>query len=412
MKIRTARELALECLLLIEQDHLLIPEAMQRCMHQLNSRDRQLANELVYGTFRYLPGLEKVLKSFVPKPRYPKTIHWLLLLGLYQLLFTRIPDYAVLNESNRMCERLKMKGLKALVNGVLRRAGREKESLLANKQTPQWLLPPGLLRLFQKQYGEDTVAQWCQAWSERGTQTYWTPNGQPQEGDQRLDPLPHAIQRQGQLTEEIMTKGQLYVQNESSQAVAELACRLNPESVLDVCGAPGGKACYIATFGKPKQLLVCDASAERLALVAENRERLGLQFEMAALAAEDLDLPAESFDLVLVDAPCSGIGILGRHPEVKYLKQDPATADFRKRQSMLMQRGWSFVKPGGHLLFTVCSLDQDEVPAFPQDAIADTERLADDLLAPHQTRESGMFYIEPSSRYDGFCGALLRKPDA
>lgn len=411
-KIKTARELALECSLEVVEHQLLIPEAMQRLAHQLSDRDRQLANEIVYGTFRYQPGLQTLLLRFVAKPKYPQPIHWVLIQGLYQILFTRLPDYAVINEANRLCERLRMKGLKALVNGVLRRAGREREQILEKMDLVQWLLPSGLRRMYQEQYGAEALARWCQAWSERAAQTYWKHDDQPLEGDQRVEPLPHAIQRNGHLPESLMETSKLYVQNESSQAIAEIVCRLSPNSVLDLCGAPGGKACYVATFAKPERMLVCDAFAERLGLVAENRERLGLDFEMKASAAEDLDVAPDSFDVVMVDAPCSGLGILGRHPEIKFHKPEPTTADFRERQVSLMARGWHFLKPGGYLLFTVCSLDRREVPGFPEGAEVAREQLAEHLVIPHLLHENGSFTIEPSSRFDGFCGVLLRKPSA
>jgi len=192
--------------------------------------------------------------------------------------------------------------------------------------------------------------------------------------------------------------------------VAEMVCRLKPQSVLDLCAAPGGKTCYIARFGNVERLVANDQAAERMARMRDNRQRLDLNFDIQEGDARHLTFD-EKFDLVLLDAPCSGLGIIGRHPEIKFLKKKPAEPELRELQAELLEAGWQHVKPGGHLLYTVCSLDKREIPkpiegSEPVIATSDLDFLK--RLPCHL--DGCSFFFSPTPTFDGFSGMLLRKP--
>jgi len=408
--IKSPRGLAVLCAVEIEREGLLIPEAMARLTVRISDEDRKLAHELVYGTFRYLPGLTRVLAALCKTGKLPNHIRWLLLISVYQLRFTRIPDYAVLDQANKLALELGFPGLRRLVNGVLRNIQRKGDGLWSALSASEQLLPEWLAGLLAETYGEETLLGWTETWSERGCLSYWSLGGGAlAEADEPSPDLPHAYRRWDTPDVEALTKGRAYIQNESSQAIAELACRLAPDSMIDLCAAPGGKCCYVAAFGKPSRLVAADIAGERLLLLEENRQRLGLDMEIARADARAVTEDAP-FDLVLVDAPCSGIGIIGRHPEIKFLKPGPADEGVRNRQAEIAASGWQRVASGGYLLYGACSLDPAELPDPPEDAIPATDKLTEIGAGLPLVTAGDRFHIPPSEVMDGFVGALWRKP--
>lgn len=407
--IKNPRELAVSCLHDVESKSLLIPEAMALLPFSLGPEDRNLAHEIAYGTMRYLPGLNRLLASFCKPAKLPPKVRWLLLASLYQLRFLRVPTYAVLDEANKLAVSLRFPGLKGLVNGVLRNADRQSDERVADYTNESWLLDPWLTTMLEAQYGRKTLDSWLYCWLERGSVSYWTVDKAPLEGDIASPNCPNAFRRQKPIPFEAFSDRRLYVQNESSQAIAELASSLKPKTVLDLCAAPGGKACYLAAFAQPQCLVANDLPGERMARLRENRDRLGLDFEITSNDATTHDFG--TFELVLLDAPCSGIGIIGRHPEIKLLKREPADPNLRQTQALLMAAAWRAVQPGGHLIYTVCSLDQAEVPSFPSDAIVVTDAVTEPYMESLPiTRNDGRFHFSPTATFDGFCGTILQKP--
>ena len=410
--ISDPRIFAVRCLVMAERHRLLVPEAVQRFSHQMEARDLAFAHEIMYGTFRFLPGLEQVLRKFCRKPKFPPEVHWLLLASFYELGFMRSADYAVIDQANRNVVKLGFPRLKSLVNAVLRNAQRAGSELWADHDSVAWLLPPWLEQLFLEQQGQNRLRSWVARWADRGCISYWHKTGQPPAADDPVSPvLPHTWRREAALPEAWLQSG-VYIQNESSQWISRLAVTLAPERALDMCAAPGGKSCYLAAFSPKTQLLACDMDAHRLGLIRQNQQRLGLQFELRTADATQLECDAE-FDLVMLDAPCSGIGILGRHPEIKRHKTGPADNAMRKTQAQLLEAAWRYVKPGGYILYSVCSLDRREVPEPPDGALLDQDQLREMVPEglPVLWEERGLL-IEPGPVFDGFRAMLLHKPNS
>ncbi|CAM2008524.1 transcription antitermination factor NusB [Acanthopleuribacter pedis] len=414
--ISDPRMLAVRCLVTAARQRLLVPEAMARFAYQLDARDLAFAHEIVYGTFRFLPGLEQVLRQFCPKPKFPPEVHWLLLASLYELGFMRSADYATIDQANRNIRKLGFPRLKGLVNAVLRNAQRAGDDLWRERDQASWLLPRWLEKLLVKQHGPERVATWIKRWSERGLLSYWHQGGElPGDdavlsGDDVVSPvLPHCRRREGAVPEAWLEQG-VYIQNESSQLIAHVAVGLSPAKAIDLCSAPGGKACYLAAFSPETELTACDLDEYRLGLIRQNQRRLNLNFPLIVGDATQMNCTGE-FDLVMLDAPCSGIGILGRHPEIKRHKEKPADAAMFDVQAALMKAAWQYVKPGGHVLYSVCSLDQNEIPALPEDAHIANDRLKELIPAgaPVVWQENGLL-IEPDVAFDGFQAVLLQKP--
>lgn len=406
--IKDPRMLAVKILMEVSEQGLLVPQASAKLPFDLSGKDRQFCFEMVYGTLRYLPGLERTLRQFCPKPKYPSAIHWLLLMSLYQMGFMRVPNYALVNEAIRVAKALRMGGLRGLINGVLRNAARKGEALWPQEASAEWLLPEWMGRRFVEQYGRDEVQCWLEQWNERPLTSYWSVKDQPLTGDEPSPVVKHAFRHNGPFQADDFLENDCYVQNEASQLIGQLALELQPDSVLDLCAAPGGKACYLAAFGKQTRLVACDNSEQRLQTLKSNQARLDLSFETRVQDSASVE-GDERFDLVLVDAPCSGIGIIGRHPELKIHKKKPAPAHLRALQKQLLWQGLTWVKPGGHLLFTVCSLDKQEVPTLPEHAQFCSSALEQWLPKTITQLDKDRFYTKPSTWFDGFQGTLLQK---
>ena len=193
--IKQARELAIAVMMEVERERLLVPEAMNRFSFRLNAKDLNFAHELVYGTYRYLPGIDKVIARFCKKPKFPKPIRWILAISIYQLLFLRTPDHAVLNEANKLTHRFKVGGLRGLVNGVLRNLIRADIKTPEAEALPDWLLPEWLQQLFDQQYGADVYLPWLMLWQNRAPIGYWALSGKGLGQDQPIEGLRHAFMR-------------------------------------------------------------------------------------------------------------------------------------------------------------------------------------------------------------------------
>jgi 16S rRNA (cytosine967-C5)-methyltransferase len=332
--------------------------------------------------------------------------------------FTRIPSHAVLDQANRMAHAAGMGGMRGLVNGVLRKADRKGPELFAERDALDWLLPDWLAQQLIADHGREAVASWAEAWRQPPVWSYWSAGGEPlDENDLPSPTAPRAFRRENAITPGELADRPIYIQNESSQILSEILCRARPESVLDMCAAPGGKSHYIAAFQPPRKLVANDVSANRMAALRENQLRLGQSFETMVGDAAGSEFPTECYDAVLLDAPCTGIGVIGRHPEIKLLKKTQADEGLLGLQRALLEAAWARVSPGGLLLYSVCTLAKAETPPLPAGAEpvgAEDELISwiDEALLIRDADRPECFTIQPSRAHDGFRAMLARKPAA
>jgi len=369
---------------------------------QVAEQDRSLLQELCFGTCRYHPQLSAYVECLVDKPLRAKDsdIQALLLLGLYQLLHTRIPDHAALGETVEVTRFLKKPWATNLVNGVLRQFQRDKsklDDLVSQNQAfqhnhPAWLEgmlrkswpaqfadviaannshPPFTLRLNTRRISRsDYLALLADAGSGIDTQvTPYSPYGITlmQACDPRKLPL--------------FAEGLISVQDEAAQLSGDLL-QLSPNlRVLDACCAPGGKTGHLLEIEPSLQVTALDADERRLGRVRENLARLGVS---ADIRCGDGTQPndwwdGKPYDRILLDAPCSATGIIRRHPDIKVLRTPDEIAKLAELQAQLLTRLWPLLAPGGVLLYATCSVMPREnvqiIEAFTQchpDAICDS----------------------------------------
>lgn len=341
-------------------------------------RDQALARELAFGTARWFQRLDGLANALLEKPlkAADRDLHALLLVGLYQLLYTRIPAHAAIDESVNAANTLKKPWAKGLLNAVLRRAQRESEELLNSLERdptirlshPRWL---------QKQLKADWPEHWeaiCNANNQhppmtlRINQQKTTRQAylqQLQEAGMAAQACPFSAvgitlgsacdvqQLPG------FALGLVSVQDEAAQLAAPLLELKAGQRVLDACCAPGGKTCQILeSEAQLGAVLALDLEPARLQRVRDNLQRLGLQAELKAADARDLQAwwDGQPFQRILLDAPCSATGVIRRHPDIKLTRQAADIVALSSLQGQILDALWQTLEVGGILVYATCSV--------------------------------------------------------
>lgn len=405
-----------------------LSSALPKAQHKIAERDAGLLQEICFGTLRVLPRLEACLQQLLEKPLSGKQriIHQLLLVGLYQLLYTRIPPHAAVGESVNAVVALKRPAFRALVNGVLRRFQREQDAILAlaeQKSAPSHLHPQWLVKRLQNAYPEqwshilDNNNQKPPMWLRVNRQHHSAADYLALLAEQQIDAElsaehPDAILLHAPVAVTRLpgfADGWVTVQDLSAQHAALLLEPQNGELILDVCAAPGGKTTHILEMAPHAQVVAVDVEQTRLNRVAENLERLGQQ---ATLICGDGRQPRQwwpegQFDRILLDAPCSATGVIRRHPDIKWLRRAADIDVLTELQKEIFDATWDLLKPGGTLIYATCSVLPEEnhlqIEAFLQ-------RTKDAELIPLGKDAQPDWQLLPDSqRGDGFFYAKLRK---
>lgn len=387
----SAREAALEVLVRVEEDrsysNLLLNRTLQQ--YRLERQDAALATELVYGTIQRLNTIDYYLARFVAKgmDKLQPWVRALLRLGFYQLHYlTRIPDHAAVSEAVNIAKKRGHPGISGMVNGVLRNVSRRKAELVLPSD-----LPPVRRIALEHSHPEWMVRRWIDQYGEAACEAMCRANNEPPHTSVRVNRLRVtrdeliARLREAGLTAEpspaapdgVLVRGGgnmalapeygagLYsVQDESSMLVAEWVEPQPGQRVLDCCAAPGGKTAHMAEkMGDRGEIVACDVHEHKEKLVREQAERLGLRSIRTVVAdARTLKerFAAESFDRILLDAPCSGLGVIRRKPDMKWAKSESEIAAVAEVQRELLEAVHPLLKPGGVLVYSTCTVERSE----------------------------------------------------
>ncbi|MDF7629407.1 16S rRNA (cytosine(967)-C(5))-methyltransferase RsmB [Erwiniaceae bacterium L1_55_4] len=345
----------------------------------LADKDGALLQELCFGVMRTLPQLEALIGKLMERTLTGKqrVLHYLIMVGLYQLLYTRVPAHAALAETVAGAEVLKRTALKGLINGVLRQFQRQQEELVAAvDQSPQrywhpgWLLkrlqtawpdrwqqivdannqrPPMWLRVNRQHHSRDAWLNLLQA-EDKAAFPADAPDALRLESPAPVSQLPG------------FNQGWVTVQDLSAQRCALLLEPQNNEAILDLCAAPGGKTTHILEIAPQANVLAVDIDQQRLTRVHENLQRLGMQAEVRQ---GDGRTPAEwcgnqQFDRILLDAPCSATGVIRRHPDIKWLRRDRDIPELAALQREILNAVWPRLNSGGTMIYATCSILPEE----------------------------------------------------
>ncbi|TDX31514.1 16S rRNA m(5)C-967 methyltransferase [Modicisalibacter xianhensis] len=347
------------------------------------ARDRAFLRALCYGVCRTLPRLEALAAELLRSPFKARDtdVKALLLLGIHQLLYLRVPPHAAVGETAGAARLLNKEWATKVINGCLRRLQRESETLQdrVDSDTHVALLHPVWLMRSLRQAWPDDWQAIAEANNRPGPMTLrvnrrlTTRDAYLQRLEQAGKPATLCAYSADGLTLETpcdiselpgFADGEASVQDEAAQlATSLLASALQQRSgarVLDACCAPGGKAAHLLE-AYDVALTAIDNDASRLARVAATLGRLNQTAHLKHADASELDWwDEEPYDAILLDAPCSGTGVIRRHPDIKQLRRPSDIRDLASLQARLLDNLWQTLAPGGTLLYATCSVMPEE----------------------------------------------------
>lgn len=380
-KVETARNLALAVLedVFVNQAYSNIALNKHLKGSQLSAADKGLVTEIVYGTVARKLTLEWYLSHFIQdRDKLDNWLYVLLLMSAYQVRFLdKVPDHAVVNEAVEIAKARK-KGSEKLVNAILRRILREGWPDIAtikrkNKSDSiAYSLPVWLVSKLKEEYGEERAQAIFESLLVRNKASIRVTDLSRKEEIKAVleandSPLAASglVKEQGHFAgHDLFSEGAITIQDESSQLVAPTLDLQGHEQVLDACAAPGGKTAHMASFLTSGKVTALDLYDHKLDLIQENAQRLGVEdrVQTQKLDARKVHefFEKDSFDKILVDAPCSGIGLLRRKPDIKYNKE---TADFTSLQEIQLEILGSVcqtLRKGGIITYSTCTIVSEE----------------------------------------------------
>lgn len=387
---------------------------------------RALAQELIYGSLREYGRINAQLERLLRKPVASAQLRCLLVAALYQLQYMRAPEFAVVDSAVRTVAALGQPHAKGLVNAVLRaflRQRAELEALLAADEVARFNYPQWWIDQLRRDF-PDRWESMLRAGGERPPMTLRVNVRRTSLQDylRRLaaaDIVAVAMGASGlRLAKPVPVDsvpgfhdGIVSVQDLSAQYAAPLLDARNGMRVLDACAAPGGKSCHILELAEV-ELLALDHDTGRLARVEDNLARLGLRAHLRAADAGEPRIwwDGEPFDRILLDVPCSGSGVVRRHPDIKWLRRVADIPQFALQQARLLEAVWPTLRAHGKLLYASCSVFGAENDQQIQQFMArhgDARRLP--VTVPGDEQGSTLGQIFPDESHDGFYYALLEK---
>lgn len=384
---RTARDVARAVLARVDDGGAYATLALDGELQRagLDERDRRLAAELVYGTLRHRPRLERALGAHADLSRSPPPVRHALLIAAYQLLMLRIPAHAAVDDAVGVVRARHGAKLAGFVNAVLRKVATAGEPPLPAEPrarlATEFSLPPWILDEMAAQLPPEELAPAAAALAEPAT--LWIrvnpTRATPAEVAARLteegatvesapSPLAAALAVRGlgdPAASPSFRAGLWTVQDLAAQLVGALAAPAAGARILDACAGVGGKSTHLAELAPGARIDAVDQAAGKLDLLRRTAARLGLGGLHPVAATFDAGTPglAPAYDLVVLDAPCSGLGVIRRHPEAKARLSPRDVATLAATQATLLDAAAARVAPGGTLVYAVCTFTRAEGPA-------------------------------------------------
>lgn len=407
-------------------DGMLDPEHGNPAFLPLNDADRGLVKAILQSALRHLPRIDAIIAQLLdnPLPEGARSLHHLLVVAAAQMLYLDVPDHSAVDLAVEQASGdPRSRRFAKLVNAILRRIGREKTGLLTSVEDlpcmPDWFMQR-LTAVYGQEHAQAiaasqlepptidlTVKSDASAWAERlGGQVMPT-------GSIRLDRFKGSIP-----SLEGFDQGAWWVQDAAAALPAQLFGDLSGKRVADLCAAPGGKTAQLVMAGG--DVLAVEQSKSRLKRLEGNLARLGLTAEIRCVNLMAMDVP-ESFDAILLDAPCSSTGTTRRHPDVLWTKEPSDITKLASVQEGLLRHALTLLKPGGRLVFSNCSIDPIEGEDVVSRVLADDPSL---MLLPINPADwpgletaitpKGEFRTTPAmlpdlGGLDGFYAAVIAK---
>ncbi|MEW5763136.1 MAG: 16S rRNA (cytosine(967)-C(5))-methyltransferase RsmB [Bacillota bacterium] len=443
-----ARELTLKVLKAVEADGAYANIALNKYLeeHQPSKLDRAFATELAYGVIRTLNTIDWVLARFLQKPLAAQTV-WIrniLRMGVYQILYMdRVPPAAACNEAVELAKKYGTPGMAGFVNGVLRNVVRYRDQIVfpsletdpVSHISLKYSHPTWMVERWLEEFGvEETIAM-CRANNLTPPNTVRTNTLRTTREElaaalreeevvvRKTRYAPEGLELKGFIslrTLKVYNLGLFQVQDESSILIGHAVNPASGSHVLDVCSAPGGKATHLAQLMRDDGIIVAmDIHPHKLALIEEACRRLGVR-SVKTVAFDARELPARYAgwaDYTLVDAPCSGLGVLRRRVDARWRKEAAQIPGLVKLQEAILDGAAGTVRPGGVLVYSTCTITReenlDQVEKFLArhgDFVLEDLRPFLPPLVPERELARGYIQILPHTHgMDGFFVARLRR---
>jgi 16S rRNA (cytosine967-C5)-methyltransferase len=398
-------------------------------------RDRALTQQLCYGVLRFLPRLQAISQELLSKPlkKADQDIECLILIGLYQLLELRIPAHAALNATVDVAKQLRKIWAVKLVNALLRNFQRQQFDLIekidknpvAKYSHPHWILqqfqhdwsedwkklieanlqqPPMCLRVNLRRTSRENYLKLLKDQEINAEIISETSAGLRLEKAVDIEKIPY------------FSEGWVSVQDGAAQFAAEILDIFENAQVLDACAAPGGKTAHLLEKNLNLKMWVLDKDENRLLQIHNTLNRLDLLSEnltIKSVEAQNIDQwwNQTLFDRILLDAPCSGSGVIRRHPDITFLRKPKDIQSLVEQQQQLLDALWKVLAKGGKLLYATCSVFRQENDLQIQSFIqrhSDAKPL--DIAFQFGRKMSiGRQILSGQNHLDGFYYALLQK---
>lgn len=438
------RDIVLEALMEIlekkQYSHLVLQKALSKYQY-LDKQERSFIKRTVDGTLERLIQIDCLIESYssVKLRKMKPVIRTILRMSVYQICYMdRIPDSAACNEAVKLAVRRGFSGLKGFVNGVLRNVSRHKDEIKWPNDSTAFCLPQWIFALWEGQYGKEAARTMAESFlKERPLTVRMNLSlASREEIFNSLESQGVNVQESGFARDVIFLSqvdylesldafldGWLQVQDLSSSLAGDAAGVREGDYVIDVCGAPGGKSLHIAELLHGTGMVeVRDLTEKKIALVEDNIWRSGFSnIEARVQDATEFDPASEGkADLLIADLPCSGLGIIGRKPDIRYNITEEQTRDLAKLQRDILSVVWRYVKPGGTMVFSTCTVDPAEneenmrwiLEQLPFEPVDLTGRIGDTLAETllEDTREKGYVQLLPGFYPgDGFFISVFRR---
>lgn len=417
--------------------HLVLGQALKKYQY-LDKADRAFISRVSEGTVEYLIQIDEIINRYskTSTQKMKPVIRNLLRLSVYQIVYMdRVPDRAACSEAVKLAQKRRFGGLKGFVNGVLRTISREKEGISFREPWVELSLPRWLYEMWEGQYGKEVTGRMGRAFLEEDAETtVWV---KPEMRGEALESLASQGVRALQDSElpdllklsgydyleslEAFRKGWLQVQDRSSYLAGVAAPPEKESFVLDVCAAPGGKSLHMAQLMDGKGCVEArDLTDRKRELIEENVRRSG--FQNVYCKTWDARIFDESMegraDLVIADLPCSGLGILGKKPDIRWNMSPQQMRELAGLQREILSVVWRYVKPGGRLIYSTCTINPKEnqdnaawfLSSFPFEPVDLRKTLGE--YFKEDSLEKGWIQLLPGiHRGDGFFISVFRRAD-
>ena len=392
--------------------------------------DKRLMTNIVYGVIQHKYVLEYQLEPYLKDKKLDLWLDLLLQTAIYQLSYLdKIPEHAVLNESTEIAKQKANRGAGNLVNAVLRNFQRHGAREMSGKDSVYDLskfysVPRWLVQLFIDQQGLDKTKEILKSINQPShvsirvnTNKTTVKDLQKTLQSKGFDVKPSKISSVGLICEsgnlvntDEFRDGLYTIQDESSMLVAPALDLLPDSRVLDACAAPGGKTTHIASYIKDGEVTALDIHKHKTKLIRDNSQRMGYS-DIISTGAIDArkakDVLNTTFDRILVDAPCSGLGLIRRKPELRYFRQEEDLMNLQRVQLQILDSIVDLLEVNGKLVFSTCTFDDEENEAVVKKFLADhknfeLEPVKHEAVMDKSVKD-GMLKVLPSDYFtDGF----------